>query len=280
MATPANDAGPPAKRCRLSLGPNYELLVGRSLLVSPPGRPARGRRWPDDEHQIQTSVTEEVNLITASLRLEPVPIFEKLPADVLAKSFFGGYVDSLQVLKISATVSKTTTAIAEKAVKMLDLRALNELTPERLSELVSRFHYVTEVDLGSSPSVAGEHLLRLVPWAKTLKSLRLKGTNVSDMDITAYLEASTQYLGGDPTVLEELDLSATTREFSNKIGDEAIASIVVRIFCNARMGVSAVAILLLTPFYLPLSFYRPPVLICTRSSSAGAKRSRTSPSSA
>jgi hypothetical protein len=70
--------------------------------------------------------------------------------------------------------------------------------------------------------------MALVPISGTLRSLLLRGTALRDNDIVAYLDAVTKHLGG-PSGLENLDLSAIKKEETNRIGDEAVSKISVRL---------------------------------------------------
>ena len=67
---------------------------------------------------------------------------EQLSDDVLGKCLFSGYLDTLEVLKLS-TVSKRIQSIAKDKVKMLDLHNLPMLTPTNVATLVSNFPNVT-----------------------------------------------------------------------------------------------------------------------------------------
>ena len=69
-------------------------------------------------------------------------IVEALPDDLLGAIFFGGFVDSLEVVNTTSCISKGAMALAETHVKMLDLRKCSKLTSAKLSFVVNRFPHL------------------------------------------------------------------------------------------------------------------------------------------
>lgn len=69
-------------------------------------------------------------------------IVEALPDDLLGAIFFGGFVDSLEVINTTSCISKGAMALAQTQVKMLDLRKCSKLTSAKLSFLVNRFPHL------------------------------------------------------------------------------------------------------------------------------------------
>jgi hypothetical protein len=73
-----------------------------------------------------------------------VDLTANLPDDILAKIFFGGYVNTMEVIQSVSCVSKQLQRVAQEAVKMLDLRACTPaLKAEHVSSLVKRFKNVS-----------------------------------------------------------------------------------------------------------------------------------------
>jgi hypothetical protein len=158
---------------------------------------------------------------------KPNPL-EMLPDEVLGKCFFSGFVNSIDIITNVTMVSKRTRQVANKSVKMLDLRALPKLEAHHVAAIVARHGNVSSLDFGYCAQFGREHLMALVPLSKTLRTLCLRGSCLCDDDIVAYLDAVEQHLGGRPSGLEELDLSAIKKEESPRIGDAAVSKISVR----------------------------------------------------
>lgn len=73
-------------------------------------------------------------------------ITEVLPDDLLGTIFFGGYLNTLEVVKVTSLISKNFQRLASLYVKMLDLRRIQDIP---VAHLVKRFRNV-EVRLLSS----------------------------------------------------------------------------------------------------------------------------------
>jgi len=159
---------------------------------------------------------------------KPNPL-EMLPDEVLGKIFFSGFVNSIDIITNVTMVSKRTRQVANKSVKMLDLRALPKLEAHHVAAIVGRHGNVSSLDFGYCSQFGREHLMALVPVSETLRNLCLRGSCLQDDDIVAYLDAVMDHLGGRPSGLEELDLSAIKREESPRLGDAAVSKIAVRI---------------------------------------------------
>lgn len=160
--------------------------------------------------------------------LAPSPI-EMLPDEVLGKCFFSGFVNSMDIIANMTYVSKRTTEVARKSVKMLDLRALPQLTAADIQTIVRRHANLSELDFGYCPQFGREHLMALVAISETLRSLKLRGSALCNDDIVAYLDSVTEHLEGSPSRLQELDLSAIAKGNTSKIGDVAVSMISVSI---------------------------------------------------
>lgn len=163
---------------------------------------------------------------TPSSILAPSPI-EMLPDEVLGKCFFSGFVNSMDIITSVTYVSKRTTEVAHKSVKMLDLRALPKLTAADIQTFVRRHANLSELDFGYCPQFGRDHLMALVAISETLQSLKLRGSALCNDDIVAYLDSVTAHLEGSPSRLQELDLSAIAKGNTSKIGDVAVSKISV-----------------------------------------------------
>lgn len=163
---------------------------------------------------------------------KPNPL-DMLPDEVVGQCFFSGFVNSIDIIQNVTMVSKRTRQVANKSVKMLDLRALPKLEASNVASIVARHGNVSSLDFGYCPQFGREHLLALVPVSETLRTLCLRGSCLTDGDIVAYLDAVMAHLGGEPSGLEELDLSAIKKEEgSPRIGDGAVSKIAVRSILN------------------------------------------------
>jgi hypothetical protein len=83
--------------------------------------------------------------LTSKQRLSfDVDLTANLPDDILAKIFFGGYVNTMEVIQSVSCVSKQLQRVAHEAVKLLDLRACTPaLKVENVASLVKRFKNVS-----------------------------------------------------------------------------------------------------------------------------------------
>lgn len=172
------------------------------------------------------STQREPRTIEPSEKPEEHSPLELLPDEVLGMCFFSGFVDSIDIITNVANVSKRTSQVASKSVKMLDLRALPKLKASHVASIASRHGNLSLLDFSYCPQFGRDHLMALVPISGTLRSLLLRGTALRDNDIVEYLDAVTKHLGG-PSGLENLDLSAIKKEETNLIGDEAVSKISV-----------------------------------------------------
>lgn len=157
---------------------------------------------------------------------ENVNIFEMLPDSVLSKCFFDGYLNTVSVMKSLSCVSKRTQAVARETVKMLDLSRYLNLGVGDIETVAFRFPNLSYIDLNYCTQISGSHLMKLVPLAKTLRVLRLRGSCITDENIEAFFAAANQLsVGNAASMLEELDLSATTKGGSIRIGDVSVKKI-------------------------------------------------------
>jgi hypothetical protein len=100
------------------------------------------------------------------------------------------------------------------------------------------------LDFSYCPQFGREELFCLVPLSRTLKNLRLKGTNVEDDGFVAFLEevvvanntnsATTTRIQGSSSsrshgsLLESIDLSAISKDGSLRVGNKSVDAISVR----------------------------------------------------
>jgi hypothetical protein len=190
-------------------------------------------RLMSSDESLLSIVLSSLNSTRNNAEPEKQSPLELLPDEVLGKCFFSGFVDSIDIVNSVTNVSKRTLAVANKSVKMLDLRALPKLEASHVASIARRHGNVSALDFGYCPQFGRDHLMALVPISGTLRSLRLRGSSLYDSDIVAYLNAVTNHLGG-PSRLEELDLSAIKKEETNRIGDEAVSKISVRRLSMSR----------------------------------------------
>jgi hypothetical protein len=203
---------------------------------SPPRKKLRVRKggvsvplMPSDK-SLLSMVLSSLNSTRNTTEPEKQSPLDVLPDEVLGQCFFSGFVDSIDIINNVANVNKRTLAVANKSVKMLDLRALPKLEASHVASIARRHGNVSSLDFGYCPQFGRDHLMALVPISQTLRSVRLRGSSLRDDDIVAYLDAVTNHLGG-PSRLEELDLSAIRKDETNQIGDEAVSKISVRRLC-------------------------------------------------
>jgi hypothetical protein len=179
-----------------------------------------------------SSSKEKANEVTPSPKEVPAmkttsPL-DMLPDEVLGHAFFSGYVNSIDITTKITMLNRRTRQVAKNSVKMLDLRALPKMEARHVAAIVARHGNVSSMDFAYCSQFGREHLLALVPVSGTLRNLCLRGTNLRDEDIVAYLDAVINHLGGEPSGLVELDLSCIKREETSRIGDAAVSKIVVR----------------------------------------------------
>ncbi|KAI2492232.1 F-box and leucine-rich repeat protein 13 [Fragilaria crotonensis] len=140
-------------------------------------------------------------------------IVEALPDDLLGAIFFGGFVDSLEVINTTSCISKGTMALAQTQVKMLDLRKCSKLTSAKLSFLVNRFPHLQELDLSYCQGIKNISRLQRL---RCLKILKLCGTGVSTIGIDSFLKSK------GAQSLEELDLSVVNESQKSYIKDRTV----------------------------------------------------------
>lgn len=207
----------PKKKLKMRKG-NVDIRPRKSLITMVLASMAKGNA---EENQDNVIVTPDQKKKQSS------PI-EMLPDEVLGQAFCSGFVNSIEIIKNVTMVSKRTRQVANKSVKMLDLRALPNLEASDVASIVSRHGNLSSLDFGYCPQFGREHLMALVPVSSTLRILCLRGSCIQDDDIVAYLNAVMEHLGGKPSGLEVLDLSAIKKEENPRIGDVAVSKIAVR----------------------------------------------------
>ena len=170
-------------------------------------------------------------------------IVKALPDDILGAIFFGGFVDSLEVINTTSCISKGAMALAQTQVKMLDLRKCSKLTSAKLSFLVNRFPHLQvsfpvheksisfryvcsfvnsldlqELDLSYCGGIRNISRLQRL---RCLKILKLCGTCVSTIGIDSFLKSK------GAQGLEELDLSVVNESQKSYIKDRTVQLLAV-----------------------------------------------------
>jgi hypothetical protein len=75
----------------------------------------------------------------SDVTVEHEDVTEALPDDLLSKCFFGGFLNSLDIVRSLSCVNKRLQTVAQSTVKLLDLRSCKSLRAVDTSNLVSRF---------------------------------------------------------------------------------------------------------------------------------------------
>ena len=78
----------------------------------------------------------------------PENLLQRLTEDTLGTIFFGGFLNSFEVVKSTSCVSKEMIELAKAQVKMLDLRKCPQLTNSKLQIVARRFAHLT-VSIGT-----------------------------------------------------------------------------------------------------------------------------------
>mmetsp|Transcript_24462 Transcript_24462/g.36469 ORF Transcript_24462/g.36469 Transcript_24462/m.36469 type:complete len:628 (+) Transcript_24462:132-2015(+) len=153
-----------------------------------------------------------------------------LPDSVLAKILYDGYLDTMSIVSKSSLVSKRWFNVAKETVTKLDLRRCSRLRPCDVTMLVKRYTNLTHLDFNYCHQFSNDHLQCLLPVSRKLRSLCMRGTLVNDHGIHDYFwnmaEGSHSEDCDDASsgqcVLEEVDLSATNKAGSKRIGRESV----------------------------------------------------------
>lgn len=167
--------------------------------------------------------------------------------DALGRCLFSGFLNSFETAQLSS-ISKRFRKIASHQVNRLDLSRCPHLKVEDLTMIVRRFPNlkvrIISVSIGSkwsfvSHSFFGQdlnfdyckqfgisHLQALLPISAKLESLSLKGCNLNDSHLCAFLETIASQNRGS-TRLKLLDLSAIDEEGSLRIGNATLEAISV-----------------------------------------------------
>uniref|UniRef100_A0A7S1VJW9 F-box domain-containing protein n=1 Tax=Grammatophora oceanica TaxID=210454 RepID=A0A7S1VJW9_9STRA len=137
-------------------------------------------------------------------------VIEFLPDEVVAKVFFSGFMDSIEIIRTLSVVSKRLNKIAHSTVNMLDLRGCTSLTPIDTSSLVSRYSNLTELHFDYCKQFGDDHLVALSSLNDTLHGLHLRGTSVTDRGFAALF--GRRVLGENISNLKVLDLGVVTKD--------------------------------------------------------------------
>jgi hypothetical protein len=180
------------------------------------------------------SILEKISRSNQSL------LFKSLTDDTIGIIFFGGYLNSLEIVNVTSCICNVSMQLAKTHVKLLDLRKCVVLSNPSLSLLPRRFTSLTvrmtildtffgsvcltlnnllfsqELNLGYCTNISDISHLRFL---SNLKVLNLSGTSVCDAGIREFLLSASN--------LEELDLSVVHSAQANLITQETTISLSV-----------------------------------------------------
>mmetsp|Transcript_24121 Transcript_24121/g.35746 ORF Transcript_24121/g.35746 Transcript_24121/m.35746 type:complete len:341 (-) Transcript_24121:48-1070(-) len=143
---------------------------------------------------------------------EEYDIVKFLPSDILGSVFFGGYINSLEVVKTASCICKELAEIAKEKVIMLDLRRCPLMVNSDLPSLTKRFPNLQDLDLSYCEDI--DYVKGLIPLR--LRILNLRGTDIRDNGILSLLKSK------NARNLEKLDLSACDSDSSDLITDDTV----------------------------------------------------------
>jgi hypothetical protein len=105
---------------------------------TPKGRPTKRQKLADTPATVASNFSDEESFAEEE---DDTPL-KLLPDDILGSIFFGGFVDSLEVVKINSVASRRMQDVAKATVTMLDLRR-TMIETENLASIVARFPNLT-----------------------------------------------------------------------------------------------------------------------------------------
>jgi hypothetical protein len=163
---------------------NYSKLADRDV------------RYFDDEHSNLSSSSMSTHATTTSTNQavsvanyyneldvdqigDPLSPFSSLPDVLLSHFFFSGFLPTTSILKVFSLVSKRLRDIARTCVLSLDLHSL-PVTGVNMTTVAVRYQHLTQLDLSFCEFADDAAAMALLPLKRTLTTLILKGTNVTD----------------------------------------------------------------------------------------------------
>lgn len=132
-------------------------------------RPRLGSWWHSELENV-SSIDSELTFAgdgSESKKSDAVDILSNLPEALIAQCFFGGYLDSIEVIRNVSCVCKSLRKMAGSYVKMLDLRAI----------------HMNQHDVGSVVKCFSNLKVRLL--SDTLQMYPLTSMNRSLISVTA-----------------------------------------------------------------------------------------------
>jgi len=87
-----------------------------------------------------------------------------------------------------------------------------------MENVVTKFENVSTINLNYCTQFSGDHLLKMVPWSKTLQRLHLRGSAVKNGEFQKFLTSVEKHIDG-PSRLKEIDLSAIAKDGKLRIQD-------------------------------------------------------------
>ncbi|KAL7442395.1 hypothetical protein ACHAXM_008392 [Skeletonema potamos] len=157
--------------------------------------------------RLRQKMTAAPNEYTNNIR--PMDV---LSNDTLANILFGGFIDQTprQLANISC-VSKRFKLVAEASLTSLDLR---KIKLSLLNQIINRYTNLCDVDFSNVQGFADRHMQLLLPIRQKLRSLKLRGTKVTDRSIGSFFSSCSR---GKILPLDILDLSKTTISYKSAV---------------------------------------------------------------
>jgi hypothetical protein len=107
---------------------------------TPKGRPTKRQKLVDTPATVASNFSDEESFAEEE-KDDDIPL-KLLPDDILGSIFFGGFVDSLEVVKTNSVASRRMQDVAKATVTMLDLRR-TKIETENIASIVARFPNIT-----------------------------------------------------------------------------------------------------------------------------------------
>ena len=142
---------------------NKNMVAGwrmDSEAAARPGKKLRTNSWRPVEDYDDDDDDDCLDMLLSigetSNHSESPSILESLPDEMIVHCFFGGYMDTMEVLRSFCCVSRKLQQLAYTHVRMLDLRALTKLRPADVTKLASNFTGLSVRILASSRLIVYE----------------------------------------------------------------------------------------------------------------------------
>lgn len=108
---------------------------------TPKGRPTKRQKLVDTPATVASNFSDEESFLAEEENDDDIPL-KLLPDDILGSIFFGGFVDSFEVVKTNSITSRRMQDVAKATVTMLDLRR-TKIETENIASIVARFPNIT-----------------------------------------------------------------------------------------------------------------------------------------